>query len=105
VIETTFGVETTGGLRRSKHTSERAYQSSKSAKSALMDSSLSSDAIRQLAVETYCKCFEIVITYDIELTKIGLISWCWKHQKVRDVAEKRLVEAFAPLHEAVAASS
>jgi len=104
VIETTFGVETKGGIQRSKHTSKPAYQAAVSAKAAM--SELSSDTIlRQLAVEAYSKCFEIVITYHVELTKIGLRNWCWKQQKVRDTAEKRLVEAFAPLHDALADDS
>jgi len=104
VIETTFGVETKGGIQRSKHTSKPAYEAAVSAKAAM--SELSSDTtIRQLAVEAYSKCFEIVITYHVELTKIGLRNWCWKQQKVRDTAEKRLVEAFAPLHDALADDS
>jgi len=105
VIEATFGVETNGGMRRSKFTSERAYNAAKTAKSAILDACMTSDAIRQLAVETYCRCFEIVITYDVDLQSIGFISWCLKHQKVRDSAEKRLQAAFTQLHEAIAASA
>lgn len=105
VIEAAFGVETTGGLKRSKHTSERAYNAAKNAKTAISDAAYSSESIQQQAIETYCKCFEIVIMYDIDLERIGFITWCLRHQKVREAAEKQLQDAFSHLNEAITASS
>jgi len=105
VIEATFGVETTGGLKRSKYTSERAYNAAKNAKTAISDAAYASDAIQQQAVDTYCKCFEIVIMYDIDLERIGFVTWCLRHQKVREAAEKQLQDAFSQLNEAITAST
>uniref|UniRef100_A0A7S3PUB6 Uncharacterized protein n=1 Tax=Chaetoceros debilis TaxID=122233 RepID=A0A7S3PUB6_9STRA len=104
VIEATFGVESTGGLKRHKNTSEVAYNASKAAKQAIMDAAIPSDSIRQLAVETYIKAFEIVVTYHINLSTVGFITWCFKHQKFRDTAADELMSAFGPLAEAIAAS-
>lgn len=105
VIEALFGVETTGGLRRGKNTSEQAYKAAKTAKSGLMGAAISSDSVQKLAVDTYCHCFEIVLTYYIELEDMGFISWCFRHQKARDKATVQLKEAFVQLEEVVAAST
>lgn len=105
VIEATFGVETTGGSKRSKYTSERAYNAAKNAKNMISDAAMSSEAIRQIAVDTYCRCFEIIIMYNIDLQRIGFITWCLRHQKVREAAEKQLRDAFSQLDEAIAAST
>jgi len=105
VIEATFGVETTGGVKRSKYTSERAHNAAKNAKAAISDAAISSDAIQQMAVDTYCRCFEIIILYNIDLERIGFITWCFRHQKVRESAEKQLRDAFSQLDEAIAAST
>lgn len=103
-INATFGVESTGGMKRSKNTSEYAFNAANQAKAALMDASLSSDSICELAVETYAKCFEIIVNVGISLDKIGYITYCIKHQKIRDEATKELQLVFAPLNEAVTAS-
>lgn len=104
VIEATFGVESTGGLKRHKNTSEVAYNAARSAKQAIMDAAIPSDSIRRLAVETYIKAFEIVVTYHINLSTVGFITWCVKHQKFRDTAADELMSIFEPLAEAIAAS-
>ena len=104
VIDATFGVESLGGIKRSKGTSVHAYNASKVAKSSLLDASQSSEIIDKIAVQTYAKCFEIVIDYHITLEGLGFITWCVKHQKVRDDAEKRLEEAFSQLNEAMKAT-
>ena len=91
-------------MKRSKNTSEHAFNAANQAKAALKDASLSSDSISELAVETYAKCFEIIVNYGISLDKIGYITYCIKHQKIREDAMKELQLAFLPLNEAVAAS-
>jgi len=105
VIEATFGVETTGGLKRSKNTSERAYNAARNAKAAIADAAIASETIKQIAVKTYCRCFEIVIMYNIDLERIGLITWCSRHRKLREAAEKQLRDAISQLDEAIAAST
>lgn len=104
VIEATFGVESNGGTKRSKNTSEIAFNAAKTAKQAIVDAAISSDFIRQLAIETYAKAFEVVITYHINLESVGIITWCVKHQKFRDFASEELVMIFRSLNEAISAS-
>ena len=104
-IDVMFGVKSMGGIRRSEETSEQAYKSATDAKQALMDAAMTSDAIRLLAVETYVKSFEIIVKYHMDLEKIGYITYCIRHQKVRENAEKQLIESFRALHEGVNASS
>ncbi len=104
VIEATFGVQSNGGIKRCVGTSEIAFNAANAAKQAIMDAAISSDAVRQLAVETYIKAFEVVITYHVNLESVGIITWCIKHQKFRDVAEKDLIHAFGPLNEVIASS-
>eukprot|EP00558_Chaetoceros_sp_UNC1202_P005697 CAMPEP_0197245688 /NCGR_PEP_ID=MMETSP1429-20130617/10401_1 /TAXON_ID=49237 /ORGANISM="Chaetoceros sp., Strain UNC1202" /LENGTH=215 /DNA_ID=CAMNT_0042706229 /DNA_START=123 /DNA_END=770 /DNA_ORIENTATION=+ len=104
VIEATFGVKSTGGMKRSEHTSEIAFNNAKTAKAAIMDAAICSDSITQLAVETYVKCFRIVVTYHMNIESIGFLAWCVRHQKVRDAAIQDLVVAFEPLNEVLAAS-
>mmetsp|Transcript_24921 Transcript_24921/g.30634 ORF Transcript_24921/g.30634 Transcript_24921/m.30634 type:complete len:253 (+) Transcript_24921:433-1191(+) len=105
VIEAVFGVQSTGGIKRNKHTSQQAYNAARNAKQALMEAACTSESIRLVAVETYIKCFEIIVKYHLEMDSIGLWSWCVKHQKLREDATRNLNEAFRPLHEGVAASS
>ncbi len=104
VIEATFGVQSNGGIKRCVGTSEIAFNAANAAKQAIMDAAISSDAVRQLAVETYVKAFEVVITYHVNLESVGIITWCIKHQKFRDDAEKNLIHVFGPLNEVIASS-
>ncbi len=105
-IDALFGVKSMGGIRRSKLTTETAYNASNDAKQALMDAALASESIRLLAVETYIKCFEIIVKCHIDLERVTVItSWCGKQEKVRDFAAKQIIEAFRPLDEGVAAST
>ena len=66
-VNATFGVESTGGMKRSKDTSEHAFNAANQAKADLMDASLSSDFINELAVETYAKCFESIVNFPMGL--------------------------------------
>lgn len=110
VIEATFGVESHGGLKRARTTSEIAFNAARSAKQAILETSLSppttrndSDAtpVKQLAVDTYVRCFEIIISYHLDLESIGFITYCIKHQKIADGASKELYKAFEALNEEV----
>lgn len=104
-IDILFGVKSMGGIRRCETTSEQAYNAANAAKAALMNSSIVSDSTRLLAVETYVKCFEILVKYHMDLENIGFIAYCIRQQRVRDAAEKQLVELFRPLDEAISSSS
>mmetsp|Transcript_2289 Transcript_2289/g.2764 ORF Transcript_2289/g.2764 Transcript_2289/m.2764 type:complete len:225 (+) Transcript_2289:121-795(+) len=104
-IDIMFGVKSMGGIRRSQETSEKAYKSANDAKQAIMEAAHTSDALRLLAVETYVKSFEIIVKYHMDLDKMGFITYCVKHQKIREGTEKQLIETFRALDEAVAASS
>lgn len=104
-IDAMFGVKSMGGIRRSKGTSEQAYNAANSAKRAIMDASVVSDAARLLTVETYVKCCEILVKYHMDLEQTGFITYCMKYQKIREATEKQLMEIFRPLDELVAASS
>jgi hypothetical protein len=103
VIEAMFGVESNGGIR-GKNTSQVAFNAVKDAKQALIDASSSSESIKQLAVETYCKCFEVILQYHIGLESVGFIMYCIKQHKIRETAVEELTKAFQQLNEAVAAS-
>lgn len=104
VIEAAFGVQSTGGIKRCEGTSEVAFNAANAAKKAITDAAISSDSVRKLAVETYVKAFEIVITYHVNLESVGIITWCIKHQKFRDNAAEELIIAFGPLNEVIASS-
>jgi hypothetical protein len=112
VIEATFGVESNGGLKRANTTSEIAFNAARTAKMAIMDASLAASSstnsssppkvsVKDLSVQTYIRCFEIVIAYHLELESIGFITYCIKHHKVTEKAMRKLREAFESLNEAI----
>lgn len=103
VIEAMFGVESNGGIR-GKNTSQIAFNAVRDAKQAIVDASMSSESIKQLAVETYCKCFEVILNYHLRLESVGFIMYCIKHHNIRETAVEELGIAFRHLNEAVAAS-
>jgi len=104
VIDAAFGVESNGGLKRSKTTSEIAFNAAKAAKQALLGASISSEHIKKLAVETYIRLFEIIIELHLDLENIGFIAWCVKHQKIQEKAVEEIKNVFGPLNEAIASS-
>jgi hypothetical protein len=104
VIDAAFGVESNGGLKRSKSTSEIAFNAAKAAKQALAGACISSEHIKKLAVETYVRLFEIIIQFHLDLENIGFIAWCVKHQKIQGRAVAEIQQVFGPLNEAVASS-
>eukprot|EP00979_Chaetoceros_neogracilis_P002025 scaffold361_cov265-Chaetoceros_neogracile.AAC.35 len=104
VIEAVFGVESNGGLKRSKNTSEFAYNAARNAKQAIMDASIPTESVKKLAVETYIRLFEIIIGFHLDLENIGFITWCVKHQKVEISAIKEIHQAFVALNEVIASS-
>lgn len=104
VIDAAFGVESNGGLKRSKTTSEIAFNAAKAAKQALMGASISSEHIKKLAVEKYIRLFEIIIELHLDLENIGFIAWCVKHQKIQEKAVEEMKNVFGPLNEAIASS-
>jgi len=71
----------------------------------IVEASECCDGIVRLAVQVYCKCFEIVIAYQTALNEIGYLRRCLEQQKIRDGAEKELRAVFAPLDEAVLSST
>jgi hypothetical protein len=103
VIEAMFGVESNGGIR-GKNTSQVAFNAVRDAKQALIDASSASESIKQLSVETYCKCFEVILKYHLGLESVGFIMYCIKQHKIRETAVEELAKAFQQLNEAVAAS-
>jgi len=104
IVDAVFGVQTCGGLKKHKETSQYAYNSARAAKEAIRDASDSSESIKLLAINTYSRCFEIVIIYHNSIEELGLLTWCYKHQKIYDKARANLRKAFKPLAEAVNAS-
>ena len=104
-IDVLFGVKSMGGIKRSGETSEKAYNQANNAKRALASASAASDAIRLLAVETYAKCFEIIVKYHLELESLGFITWCFRYQNTTANTAKQIEELFRHLEESVASSS
>lgn len=104
-IDALFGVKSMGGIRRSQSTSEKSYKAANAAKRALTEASYASDATLLLAVESYVKGFEIIVKYHMDLEKNGFITYCMRQQKIRESAEKQLIELFTPLCEVVASFS
>uniref|UniRef100_A0A7S2R676 Uncharacterized protein n=1 Tax=Eucampia antarctica TaxID=49252 RepID=A0A7S2R676_9STRA len=104
IIDAVFGVQNCGGLKRHKDTSVIAYNRSKSTKNALRDAADSSEALKQLTVETFCHCFETIVTYHNNIDDLNLLTWCYKHQRVYDKAGDDLDVTFKMLSEAVSAS-
>eukprot|EP00567_Pseudictyota_dubia_P013062 CAMPEP_0197435926 /NCGR_PEP_ID=MMETSP1175-20131217/3420_1 /TAXON_ID=1003142 /ORGANISM="Triceratium dubium, Strain CCMP147" /LENGTH=219 /DNA_ID=CAMNT_0042965075 /DNA_START=120 /DNA_END=779 /DNA_ORIENTATION=- len=105
VVDSTLGVQTTGGTKRSKDTSSYAFKECQEVKNALRDAAESSDSLPRLAVETYQGCFEIVIDYHEKIEDLGLITYCYKHQAIEKGALEDLEEAFGALLEAVDAAT
>ena len=105
VIDATFGVNTVGGNKRSKDTSSWAFNASRSAKNVLRDAAESSDSVAKLTVETFKRCFDIVLNYHDCNDDLGLITWCYKHHNLQKDAMDDLEEAFLPLSEAVEAAT
>ena len=108
-IDTVFGVESRGGIKRTKETSRIAYDAAREAKEALREASFSSNAIPRLAVEAYELCFEIVVDYNRKREKLGFgfgfFTQCCKRDIIRGEAEESLEEAFAMLRDAVEAAT
>ena len=91
-IDTVFGVESRGGIKRAKETSRIAYDAAREAKESLREASFSSNAIPRLAVEAYALCFEIVIDYNRKREKLGFgfgfFTQCCKRDIIRGEAEE-----------------
>lgn len=105
VVDSLFGVQGRGGIKRAKETSKFAYEAAREAKEALREASYSSEAIPRIAVEAYELCFEVVIDYHKRLDKLGFFSQCYQREVIRGEAEESLEEAFAILREAVEAAT
>uniref|UniRef100_A0A7S1ZIR2 Uncharacterized protein n=1 Tax=Trieres chinensis TaxID=1514140 RepID=A0A7S1ZIR2_TRICV len=105
VIDSTFGVRTVGGGKRSKDTSSYAFNAAQAAKEMLREAAESSESVAGLAVETYKKCFEIILDYNDKLDGLGFITWCYRHQAIEKDALDDLEENFQMLAEAVEAST
>jgi len=105
VVDTLFGVQGRGGIKRAKETSKFAYEAAREAKEALREASYSSEAVPRIAVEAYELCFEVVIDYHNRLDKLGFFSQCYQREVIRGEAEEGLEEAFAILREAVEAAT
>lgn len=108
-IDTVFGVESRGGIKRAKETSKIAYEAAREAKEALREASYTSQAIPRLAVEAYELCFEIVIDYNRKRERLGFgfgfFTQCYQRDIIRGEAEESLEEAFAMLRDAVEAAT
>ena len=107
-IDTVFGIESRGGIKRAKDTSQIAYEAAREAKEALREASYSSEAIPRLAVEAYELCFEIVIDYNRKRERLGFGFGFFRQCCQRDIrgeAEEGLEEAFAMLRDAVEAAT
>eukprot|EP00563_Minutocellus_polymorphus_P009084 CAMPEP_0181023976 /NCGR_PEP_ID=MMETSP1070-20121207/2329_1 /TAXON_ID=265543 /ORGANISM="Minutocellus polymorphus, Strain NH13" /LENGTH=293 /DNA_ID=CAMNT_0023101009 /DNA_START=260 /DNA_END=1141 /DNA_ORIENTATION=+ len=108
-IDTVFGVESRGGIKRAKETSKFAYDAAREAKEALREASYTSQAIPRLAVEAYELCFEVVIDYNRKREKLGFgfgfFTQCYQRDVIRGEAEEGLEEAFAMLRDAVEAAT
>ena len=108
-IDTVFGVQSRGGIKRAKETSKFAYEAAREAKEALREASYTSQAIPRLAVEAYELCFEIVIDYNRKRERLGFgfgfFTQCYQRDIIRGEAEESLEEAFAMLRDAVEAAT
>ena len=112
VLDAIFGAHSSGGVYKSQNTSSKAFATAKAVKKALVQTSEQSkspkagqDPFFKIAVETYIKCFEIVITYRIYVEEMSTLTWCWRHQKARQDAEKALEECFTRLKDAMGPTS
>ena len=100
VIDACFGNGPTGGLKFSG--SEYAVKSASNTKSRIRNvvedapPSLA-DRTKDLTINSYTKCFQIVVSYHDEVKAASFLSWCFKAKKKRKKAEKSLENCFKEL--------
>lgn len=68
----------------------------------LIDASATTDSFRELAVDTYCNAFKIVIAHDEQMGKLNWFTRCFKAGSIRNETERKLKETFSRLAKAVA---
>lgn len=100
VIDACFGDAPHGGIKFGG--SAYAVKSAANIKSLIRDmaeetSPSSAEQVMKLTIETYTRCFQIIIEYHKEIKKYTFLSRCWKSKKIRKKAEKRLKENFEDL--------
>mmetsp|Transcript_14287 Transcript_14287/g.18020 ORF Transcript_14287/g.18020 Transcript_14287/m.18020 type:complete len:208 (+) Transcript_14287:94-717(+) len=100
MIDACFGINPMGGSRYDD-ASKYATQSSKTAKETLRNAADGNDDVKRLAVEAYVKCFRTVVDYNDEIVSLNFVSFCFKSQKLREDAEKKLIDSFEDLYDAL----
>jgi hypothetical protein len=106
VIDSCFGVKAHGGNRifRGKGETPEVVMV-KNAKAQLISASESHKELMLLAIEAYGRCFEIVMEYQQELERLGVVGCllCPRRMEITNRATKNLNEAFEYLIGAVEA--
>ena len=77
-----------------------ATRAARSGKDLLGDVALANDNFAQIAVESYCEAFHVVLDYDEDLRNLNCITKCFRKKSVTKKAEKKLRGAFSKIAEA-----
>jgi hypothetical protein len=108
VIDCCFGIEANGGNRMIQDGKGSSPGSVlvKKVKAQLLSASESNPSLKILAVEAYCRCFQVVMEYHQEMEKLGPlgVAFCYSHRAITDDAREKLKNAFIYLIGAMEAS-
>jgi hypothetical protein len=108
VIDCCFGIEANGGNRMIQDGKGSSPGSLlvKKVKAQLLSASESNPSLKILAVEAYCRCFQVVMEYHQEMEKLGPLGvvFCYSHRAITDDAREKLKNAFIYLIGAMEAS-
>lgn len=104
IIDACFGDQPQGGIKFAGSTyavkaAKRAKQILKEVADSGMDSQLDYKN-KEIAVNAYRQCLEIVMEFHDKMEELGIVSWCWKASSIRKKAEEDLRESFSSLKQA-----
>lgn len=99
VIDACFGINPLGGVKFGG--SSYAVKSASKTKSIIRDTVLDASSevmVKKATINSYLKCFEIMIQYHDEISAHTFLSWCWRSKQIRKKTQKRLEDCFAGLY-------
>lgn len=95
VLEACHGV-----VNASRRENTPATRAARSGKDLLGDIALANENFPQIAVESYCEAFHVVLDYEEDLSNLNCITRCFRKKSVTKKAEKKLRSAFSKIGEA-----
>jgi hypothetical protein len=97
VVDACFGVPISGSRKDNSPASAKA----KTGKELIDDAAISSDPVRQIAVNKYREAFREAIACENKIRNLNCFVRCFRYKKLRGKSEKKLHDIFSELAKAI----